>query len=452
MCASYGQRFPLKSNTIMAAILIIEDEHALGQALALAVRRLGHFPALAASGAAALERVKEQTFEAIVLDIGLPDINGLEILKKIRDSGSKIPVLIITAHATLDHTIASQKLGIADYLIKPLDLQHFEEVISSLVTKNIRITGPVEPTATSLIGAAPSMHRVFLGIARACSGDMPVLLYGACGTGKTLAARVIHTNSQRSADSLRVVECGAIQHLDQFQVYLADTKGTLVLEGIDVLAPALQGALAEAISRSDSPLPRLIATMQEDPRQSNSKPSLRTDLFYAFSAMSIEMPPLRDRTGDIPALSRFFHGMQGEMSSHFEITAGALCALQAYAWPGNVRELRHVIEHALAMSRGGALLPGHLPPHVADALRASGGKVVSGELDAVIARWIDSQLELIPESTWQYDTLLDQIETSMLRHLLERFGNRPTRLAAALRMNRATLRQKLRRGGLSADT
>jgi DNA-binding NtrC family response regulator len=436
----------------MAAILIIEDEHALGNALALAIRRLGHSPTLAASGAAALERVKEQSFEAIVLDIGLPDVNGLEILEKIRKTGSKIPVLIITAHATLDHTITSQKLGIADYLIKPLDLQRFEEVISTLVTKNILIAEPSERAATSLIGAAPSMHRVFLGIARACSVDMPVLIHGACGTGKTLAARLIHTNSQRSADALRLVECGSIKSLESFEANLSNPDGTIVLEGIDTLDPALQAKLAESIGRSDVVLPRLIATMQGDPRQTIDPHRLRPDLFYAFSALSIEIPALRDRTGDIPALSRFFYGLQEESMSRFEITSAALCALQAYAWPGNVRELRHVIEHALAMSRGGPLMPSHLPPHVADALHAFGGKIVAGELDAVMARWSDSQLELIPESEWQYDELLARLETSLLRHLLERFENRPTRLATALKMNRATLRQKLRRGGLSAET
>lgn len=433
----------------MADILIVEDEHALGNALSLAVRRLGHFPTLAASGAAALQRIGERAFEAIVIDIGLPDISGLEVLGKIRESGSNVPVLVITAHATLDHTISSQKLGIAGFLFKPLDLQRFEEVISTMVTRNIPIAAPAERAASSLIGAAPSMHRVFLGIARACNGGMPVLIHGPSGTGKTLAARVIHRNGKCSADPLRLVECGSIAHPESLQAYLADPRGTLVLKGIDALNPALQGALSAAMESSEPQLPRLIATMQGDPRETGAGNTLREDVFYAFSALSIAMPPLRDRTGDIPALSRFFHGMHGDAPSNFEITAAALCALQAYAWPGNVRELRHVIEHGLAMGRGGPLLPGHLPPHVAAALHSSGGKVVAGELDAVIARWIDSQLEMVGEDDWQYDAMLEQIETSMLQHLLERFENRPTRLAAALRMNRATLRQKLRRGGIS---
>jgi len=435
----------------MAAILIVEDEHALGNALSLAVLRLGHSPTLAASGAAALERISEKAFEAIVLDIGLPDMSGLEVLQKIRGSGSMVPVLIISAHATLDRTITSQKLGIADYLIKPLDLQRFEEVISSLVTKSVLISEPAELETISLIGAAPGMHRVFLGIARACGGDLPVLVHGACGTGKTLAARVIHTNSNRAADTLRYVECASIRHPDSLRAYLADPSGTLVLEGIDALGLNLQDTLAEAMERLDVPLPRLIATMHNDPRELGDKNPLRSEIFYAFGALSIEMPALRDRSGDIPALSRFFHGIRGDSAVTFVISAAALCALQAYTWPGNVRELRHVIEYARAMSRGGPLLPGHLPPYVADALRASGANVVAGELDAAIARWLDPQLELTAEADWQYDFLLEKIEASMLRHLLQRFENRPTRLAAALRMNRATLRHKLRRSDISID-
>lgn len=436
----------------MATILIVEDEHALGGALSLAVHRLGHTPTLVASGTAALEKNSKQSFEAIVLDIGLPDINGLEVLRKIRDSGSKVPVVVITAHANLDHTIASQKLGIADYLIKPLDLQRFEEVISSLVSRSILITEASKPTATSLIGAAPGMHRVFLGIARACSGDMPVLIHGPSGSGKTLTAHVIHINRSRNNDALRRVECATIHQVAALETHLADSSGTLVLEGIDALTPTLQGVLADALEHSPDSLPRLIATMNGDPREPGQSDSLRPDIFYAFSALSIEMPPLKDRSGDIPALSRFFHGLISNPSRpSFEITPAALCALQAYSWPGNIRELQHVLEHAWAMSRGEPILPGHLPPHVADALRSSGGKIVSGELETVVARWIDSQLEIVPEDSWQYDAFLEEVEGSMLRHLLERFENRPTHLATALRMNRATLRQKLRRCGLAGE-
>ena len=432
----------------MSTILIVEDEHALGSALVLAVRRLGHLPILSASGAAALDRFFQSRVDAVVLDIGLPDMSGVEVLKRIRDSGSQVPVLVITAHAALDHAIASQKLGVADYLIKPLDLQRFEQSISALVAKGAWISEPAETRSATLIGAAPRMHEVFLAVARACAGNMPVLISGPCGSGKTLATRVIHSNSPCGGSQLRAVECGTVQNVDALHSLLADIEGTLVLENITAMPPLVQSALGEFISQAQARYPRMIATMQDGPRHAVVSGSLREDLFYAFSALTIEMPPLCDRTGDIPALSRFLFAMHGDAGGQLEITAQALCALLAYAWPGNVRELRHVLEHARAMSRNGPIFPGHLPPHVADSLRNSGGRVISGELDSVITRWLESHFEVAPEDDWKYDTLLDQIEAAMLRHLLVRFGNRPTHLANALRMNRATLRQKLRRLGL----
>jgi DNA-binding NtrC family response regulator len=432
----------------MSTILIVEDEHALGGALVLTIQRLGHRPLLAASGAAALERLAQERIDAVVLDIGLPDMSGVEVLERVRRSGSQIPVLVITAHAALEHAIASQKLGIADYLIKPLDLTRFEQSISALVATGAWSAEPVESGSTTLIGAAPRMHEVFLAVARACAGDMPVLVCGPCGSGKSLAARVIHSNSGRGNGPLRVLDCGGVRTADALRSWLEEGGGTLVLENLTSLTEEFQSILGEMLSQGIKDLPRLIATLREDPREAVVAGVLREDLYYAFSTLVIGMPPLAERTGDIPALSRFFFAMFGDTGGRVEITSQALCALEAYEWPGNVRELRHVLEHARAMSRGGAVFPGHLPPHVADALRASGGKQISGELDSVLARWLASHLEVVPEEEWKYDTLLDRIESAMLGHLLEKFENRPTRLAQALRMNRATLRQKLRRLGM----
>jgi DNA-binding NtrC family response regulator len=435
----------------MAEILIVEDEHALGSALALAVRRLGHLPSLAASGGAALEILKSKHPDALVLDIGLPDMSGLEVLERIRRGGLQIPVLVITAHATLDHAIASQKLGVADYLTKPLDLRRFEESLSSLVAQGVLVGKPVENRSATLIGAAPCMREVFLGIARACSSEVPVLVHGPGGSGKTLAAQVIHANGSRGSGSLRMVECAAMRGPQALELAMADREGTTVLKEVTELDPDSQSWLAHCLARPPAMGPRWIATSRHDPETSVRNGSLRQDLFYAFSALNLRMPSLAERVGDLPALSQFLLGMQDHGHKPIEITATALCAMQAYAWPGNVRELRHVLEHAHAMSRGGPLFPGHLPPHVAEALHTSGGRVVSGELTAVVGRWLDSQMELIPEESWHYDALMEQVEATVLGHLMERFGKRPTRLAAAMRLNRATLRQKLRRAGITGE-
>jgi len=440
-----------KPHANMADILIIEDEHALGNALALAVIRLGHMPVSAASGAAALDRLARVKFDAIILDIGLPDISGVEVLTRLRNAGDETPVVVITAHAALDQAIATQKLGIADYLIKPLDLRRFEEVVSSLVSRGVLAhPEPAPPPAvTSLIGAARSMHRVFLDIARACSGDMPVLVSGPCGSGKSLAARVIHYHGARASQAMRRIDCRQIDHESALRDTLADATGTFLLEDLDALDARFQPVLADALAAPAGSHPRLIATLRTT-GEGNANSQLTPGIFYAFSAMQVDLPPLHERAGDIPALCRFFHGMlEGHPSPRpLEISAPALCALQAYPWPGNVRELKHVVEHALAMSKGATILPGHLPPHVSAALHDHGASLVSGELESAIARWLDSQMEITPEGDWQYDAFLQEVEATMLRHLLERFDGRPTHLATALRMNRATLRQKIRRFGV----
>lgn len=429
----------------MAAILIIEDEHALGHALELAVRRIGHVPTLAPNGARALDHLSNGGIDAVVLDIGLPDMSGIEVLVRMRAGGSRLPVLVITAHAMLDNAIASRRLGISEYLMKPLDLVRFEEAVTALVSSGIRLDGPPLPSAATLIGTASAMHRVFVGVARACCGEMPVLVCGPSGSGKSLAARVIHNNSARGVGRCRRVDCATVHEDEAWDGLWQDVTGTLVFEDIDVLPLARQAELAERIAADAEPTARIVATLTCD-----DGPAARMSgaLFYALKALMIEMPPLRERTGDIPALCRFFHGMRTGNERPLEITAPALGALQAYDWPGNVRELQHALEHAWEMGHGEPMRPGHLPPHIAEALRTS-GVAVGGELESAVGRWLDLQMETTPEREWRYDGFLEKIEAAMLQHLMERFAGRPTHLASALGMNRATLRKKLRAAGIS---
>ena len=432
-----------------APILIIEDEHALGTALAMLVRRMGHLPTLAATATAGAKAMKEADFGALVLDIGLPDMSGLEFLRKLRKSQPNLPVLVITAHATLDHAIDSQKSGATAYLTKPLDPPHFERTLEGLLasrhgTPAKTAATPANKTAT-LIGAAPCLRDAFLGIARACAGDVPALITGPSGSGKSLAATVIHAHSAQSSQPLRTLDCSTIREWNTD----FSPPGTLVLDEITALPPELQSTLATWLAGPREIRPRVLATTSVSPREALESGILREDLFYALSPLLIPLPPLRERSGDIPALSAYFTGLSGSDSPP-ALTPPVLAALQAYPWPGNVRELRHVLDCALALCGGGPVYPSHLPPHVA-AAASSPREHAPGELDAALARWLDAQLAVPDGDLPAYEILLEQIESSMLRHLLERHDQRPTRLAAALRIHRATLRQKLRRLGLQGE-
>ncbi|MDP3848979.1 MAG: response regulator [Luteolibacter sp.] len=427
-------------------ILIIEDEHALGTALSFLVRRMGHLPTLVASATAGLNALGKNSFAAVVLDIGLPDMSGLEVLERLRRSGNLLPVLVITAHATLDHAIHSQKSGASGYLTKPLDLRQFEQALGAMLAPGLHVEEPLPASSpVTLIGAAPCLRETFLGIARACAGDFPALITGPSGAGKSLTAAVIHAHSRQSGEAMDVLVCSCVKDAMEFE---RPGGGTLVLDEVTELAADLQARLAAWLAGPPSGHARVLATIARDPREAVRDGALREDLYYALSTLTIPLPPLCERSGDIPALSMFFAGLRGDSSAP-QFTPPVLAALQAYPWPGNVRELRHVVDYAATMSGGGPIFLGHLPAHVAAV--SGNGDAAPGELEAVIARWLDAGLALPEGQRPDYEGFLEQIETVMTRHLLERHDQKPTRLAAALRIHRATLRQKLRRFGLQRD-
>lgn len=427
-----------------AHLLIVEDEHALGAALALAARQAGHLPVNAASGTAALAMLGRQKWDAVVLDIGLPDVSGLEVLARLRERDARLPVLVITAHATLEHALGAQKNGATLYLPKPLDLAHFEGALQTLLSGHapVAATAPPAPktAVATLIGSAPAMQPVFLGIARACAGPSPVLIVGPTGSGKSLTASIIHAH-RGAGGALEVCDCRQIAARQALEDWLDRRReaGAAVLDEADALDSAAQSALAAGLAAGV--VPPLLLTTRAEPETAGPEFGLAPELFYAVSANVIHLPPLRRRGSDIPALAAFFLGLRGGDGARV-LTAPALAALQRYDWPGNVRELRHVLDAAAALSHDGRLFAGHLPAHVAGLMPDSAQAVLPGELEALLARWLDQHAHA------PYDQLLDTLETALLRHLLERHEGKVTRLAAAHRLNRATLRQKLRRLGL----
>jgi DNA-binding NtrC family response regulator len=429
-------------------ILIVEDEHAIGSALATAVRRIGLIPELAATAKAGLQAAQSGTWDAILLDIGLPDLSGLEVLSRLRARDPHLPILVITAHATLDHAITAQKSGATLYLTKPLDLRQLESALHSLLEtradppSTVAPVPPEIPHTATLIGGAPCLQPVFIGIARACASSVPTLLTGPTGSGKSLAARIIHAHRTPP---------GPLSHVDSRQIDTPETlmrhlatvsaSGTLLLDDIDLLPPTVQQALASHLADppASSPASLLLATTRSQITPENPHAALVPALFYAFSASTLQLPPLSDRSGDIPALSAFFLALRG---SQAVLTTPAVLALQTYPWPGNVRELRHILDYALALSGGDRILLSHLPPHLAGHTPSPQLPPVTTELDAVLHRWLDAS----PGTP--YETLLDALETSLLRRLLDRHQGKVTHLANETRLNRATLRQKLRRLGL----
>lgn len=434
-------------------ILIIEDEHALGSALSLLVTRMGHRPTLVASAAAGFGAIDEQQLDAAVIDIGLPDQSGLKVLESIRESGSVMPVLMITAHATLQHALDSQKYRATAYLNKPLDMEQFKHQLAALLEPVLEARAGEDSLSSdadspTLIGAAPCMRDVFIGIARACTGGFPVFITGPGGSGKSLTARLIHAHGKQASGSLYELECRTIQNWLEKPEWLG---GSVVLDEIVDLNPDAQAALAEWLHQDVVRPVRVIATTRLNASDAVEQGLLREDLYFALRPSTVKMPRLNERSSDIPALCYFFAGLKRPESEVPEITPAVMAALQAHEWPGNVRELIHVLDYAFSMSQGGALFLSHLPESVESVQVDSSHQAQLGsELELAIQSWLNQEMATVEEPS--YDHLLQRLETELLKYLMARFDEKPTRLAAALNIHRGTLRQKLQRTGLQRSS
>jgi len=436
-----------------ARVLIIEDEPSLSAALEIALRRRGHVVESAAGGRAGLSRMASGRWDAVVVDIGLPDMNGLDLVSELRSGDAGLPVLVITAHGHLDNAIAARRAGAADYMVKPLDLRQFQDRVAALVEAGGRGAKAVPGEAAGavpelFVGGAMSLQLAFAAIARACAGEAAVLVTGPSGSGKSLVAGIIHRQSRRGQEPVRVVAAGELGDAGELRELLSGSgTGSLILEEVGTLAGSLQEVLREHLRREGGGGPRVIATSGQDLRALIRGGQFREDLYYQLSPGEVPLPPLSERVSDIPALCAALSVGMGE--GGLEVTDRAMAALQSWPWPGNVRELRQVLRYAREAAGGPVILRSHLPPHVAMCGEVAGASA----LDRALGEWLSDPA--VAGLSWS--GLVEALEQRLLAHLLPRHGNKPTRLAAALGLHRSTLRQKLSRmaggedGGVSAE-
>ncbi len=455
----------------MPNILIIEDEAALASALGAVARRMGHEPVLCASAALGLENLAGSDVAMVILDIGLPDMSGLEVLQRIRAHGASLPVLIITAHGSLQNAVEAKKRGASGYLVKPLDLRELEQALRALLHSTVPDGSAVPPSAELpeaplLIGSSPAMQPAFAAIAHATASDAPVLITGPTGIGKSLAARVIHLHSRRHAAPFITLSCASLpETLLEAELFghekgaftgAVATKtghieraagGTLFLDEIAEIPSAVQVKLLRFVDekvftrvggREDLSVDlRIIAATNQDLTQAVAEKRFREDLLYRLRVLEVKLPALRERISDLPALGSYLLAGIAK-DRRLALSDDALDLLMRHDWPGNVRELRNVLEHAAAVCGGAMILAQHLPVE----LQASSATrpAAMGRLDEAIAEWLDQKLG----QQLNYNAIHDELESRLLAMLLPRFEGKPTLLARVLDMNRATLRKKLR--------
>jgi DNA-binding NtrC family response regulator len=416
----------------MTTVLIVDDEKALRDGLSEAVRDLGHEALAAASGREALAIAATNRLDAVLLDLRMPDMDGLQVLTRLRAAAdaAHVPVAILTAYATAANTIEAMRLGAFDHLTKPVG----REDLASLLTRMIRSRAPkiqIAPTpeadcdpegAEGLIGSSNGMREVQKTIGLVADSDATVLITGETGTGKEVVARTIHRAGARSAGPFMALNCAAIPPdlleselfghvkgaftgavLERKGAFRDANGGTLFLDEIGDMDLAMQAKILRAIQeRVVTPVGgrpqkvdvRIVAATHRELEQWVRQGRFREDLFYRLNVVPIELQPLRKRAADILPLAEHFLARASSPKKQLSQEAAEL--LSAHVWPGNVRELRNAMERIAVMCRGDIVAPSDLDflttsPGL-DAEEAGGDGQLSSALERLERRLIAEAL------------------------------------------------------------
>ncbi|MFM7109307.1 MAG: sigma-54-dependent transcriptional regulator [Planctomycetaceae bacterium] len=459
----------------MSRILVVDDEPAIGWSLRELLTDQGHDVALAASAEEALEACERHAADCILLDVRLPGRDGIAAIPDLRSRVPAAPIVVMTAFGDLDTAVRAVQAGAFDYLVKPFDLDRVSAVVARAVADRAAVTegsdGGIEADAgaPTLVGAAPAMQEVFARIAIVSATDFPVLVTGGPGTGKELAARVIHARSARRdepfvATSLGALAAGAVDaelfgEVDRPGLLELAGRGTLLLDEVHAAPPAVQARLARLLETGAAarvggvePRPvaaRIVAATDADLGRLVAAGGFRADLHDRLRASTLAMPALVARLDDVAALATHFLGRQAarmRIPRAPTLTAEFVAALRDRPWPGNVRELRQAVEFAAVVARGQPLGPEHLPPPAT----ADTGAAVDAAVATAIREWSAAARRAfggLPEPDLHH-RLLKVVEAALLREALAHAGGNRTAAAKLLGLDRATLRTKLRLLGL----
>src|SRR6267143_1026358 len=443
-------------------LLVVDDDAEVRTLLAEALTQWGYEPSLASTGSQALGLLKRQVFDAAILDIVMPDMDGLTLLEAIKGHDATIDVVMVTGDPMVSTAIRALKSGAYDYLTKPLKLDELRHLTSQLMERR-RLQREVRSLRTQLgralaerelVGTSPGTRQLKQTIATVAPSDAPVLIEGESGTGKELVAAAIHRESPRSAGPFVPVNCGAIPaelleseffgHVrGAFSGAVADSLGlvrsahggTLLLDEVGELPLGLQSKLLRVLQeREVRPVGsakthavdvRVITATNRDLDAAVTSGSFRQDLYYRINVVRILVPPLRARREDIPALvsafvRRFNERFRRDVKG---LTPDALAALMAYDFPGNVRELENILERAYAFGAHDEITRANLPQLGATLQRDAGA--------------LDGRLPTVQEA-----------ERPLIVRALERYGGEKEQAARALGLNVRTFYRRLRKFGL----
>jgi two-component system NtrC family response regulator len=438
----------------MATVLIIDDDRALRESLAETVSAFGHKPLLAGSGENGLSQLDAERVDAMLLDLRMPGMDGLEVLRQVRRRTKPPPVVVLTAFATAANTIEAMRLGAFDHLTKPVGRKELAELLERMLRKPATASPKPPPAEDPIIGSSEAMRAVQKAIGLLADSDTNVLILGETGTGKELMARALHWHGRRGNAAFVAVNCAAIPpdlleselfgHVrgaftgataDRRGAFREADKGTLLLDEIGDMPVAMQAKILRVLEErlvtpvGGRPVPvdvRVLAATHRHLPALVREGRFRDDLYYRLNVVPIALPALRERIDDIVPLAEHF--LAAAAKSPKRLTQDAAGRLRAHPWPGNVRQLKNAMERLNALVRG---------------------ELIDATDLAVIERETGPSEDSRPgEATGDMAAAVAGLEAEMIRRALEACGGNRAEAARRLNINRQLLYTKMRRCGL----
>jgi DNA-binding NtrC family response regulator len=380
------------------AILLVEDKDSLRAMLKLALESQGHHVIEARDEPEAIAALKQVLPDLVLSDLRLPKGDGMGVLRAVKEVDAELPVIVMTAHGSIQDAVEAMKQGALDFLAKPVDPDHLLLMVSRALEQRrllheyrlLKEEAIARRGGPNIIGDSPALRQVMTAIDRAAGTDTTVLLEGESGTGKELCARALHNASPRASGPFVAINCAAIpDNLLEAELFGYERgaftganqrkigkfemaqHGTIFLDEIGEMPLALQAKMLRAIetkrierlggNTSFAVDVRIVAATNRMLRQAVASRQFREDLYFRLSVFPVTVPPLRDRKDDIPKLAHHFaERVARDVGKKITISAEALAMLVEHSWPGNVRELQNAMERAVILADGDRLLPRHL--------------------------------------------------------------------------------------------
>ena len=455
----------------MSNILIVDDEQSYRQLLSLVFESDGHNVRTAMNGRQALESLQTEPADVIISDVKMPDMDGIEMLRSVRETLPDLGVVLMTAFASVETAREAFKLGADDFIQKPFDVEELKLIVRKTLEKQALIdenrafkrAQRERGSVKNIIGNSAKMLAIFQMIETVAEVQSTVLITGESGTGKELVARAIHDLSPRAERPFISINCGAFTETlleselfgyvkgsftgansNRKGLFEAANKGTIFLDEIGEMSPAMQVKLLRVLQeRRLRPVgaheevaidTRVIAATNRDLRQMADDGSFREDLFYRISVIPIHLPPLRERAEDIPELIKHFVGKFCDQTGRsLSVSPKSMQLLENYTWHGNVRELAHTIERAVALERGDEIQPERLPEHITN----YNPERIKAEFDLP-----DEGLNLVAH--------LESLERTYVVEALRKTSGNQTKAADLLQMQVRSLRHLLDKHNIRA--